>query len=187
MKATPKSRLFAVVLSLCITLPGFSQWSDGPFMTIAAQGGFPFNKQVKNYTWAAGGLGKFSLPLGRSDYFTFSLNALSINGKAATVNEHGNSNLKEHDILTAYVGYRYDFRREDTYNYFFMEPQFGWTFSGTDYTTLAVMPMVGYSLNTKVDFGLWYQSSTTTQRLSKFGVAGVMVAYNFHFARRSSE
>ncbi len=167
---------------LLISTAGYSQWSDGPFMSIGAQAGFPFNKQVRNYSWAAGGLGKFSLPLGTSDYFTFSLNALSINGK-----KPNGKGLKEHDILTAFVGYRYDFRREDVYNYFFMEPQVGFSFSGTDYTTFSVMPMVGYSLNAKIDFGVFYHASTTTMRLSKIGVGGVMVAYNFHFAKRNSD
>jgi hypothetical protein len=180
MMATVKSRIPGILVLLFISNMGFSQWSDGPFLSIGGQAGMAFNKQVRTYSWAAGGFGKFSLPLGVKDYFTFSLNALSINGKSKKTGE----NLKEHDILTSFVGYRYDFRKEDAYNYFFMEPQVGFTFSGTDYTTFSVMPMIGYSLNAKIDIAAWYHASTTTKRLSKIGVGGIMVAYNFHFARR---
>jgi hypothetical protein len=171
---------FLVLGSLLLFMAGrgFSQWSDGPFMSIGVQGGIPINKQVNNYSWAAGGVGKFSLPLGTKDYFTFSINALSINGKGS------NKELKEHDILSGFIGYRYDFRKEDSYNYFFMEPQIGWTFSGTDYNTFSVLPTVGYSLNAKIDFAAWYHASTTSQRLSKVGVAGILVCYNFHFAKK---
>lgn len=183
MMATVKSRCVGLLLLLCISAPGFAQWSDGPFLSLGGQFGVPLNKQVNTYSWAAGGYGKFSLPLGTNDYITFSLNALSINGKSKSTGK----GLKEHDILTGFVGYRYDFRKEDTYNYFYMEPQVGFTFSGTDYNTFSVMPLVGYSLNAKIDFGLWYHASTTTQQWSKIGVAGIMVAYNFHFAQKSSE
>jgi hypothetical protein len=187
MMASLRSRIYGLILLSCISLPGFSQWSDGPFLSLGIQGGFPLNKQVKAYSWAFGGLGKFSLPLGTNDYFTFSLNALSINGKGKGAVQETDKGLKEHDILSGFVGYRYDFRKEDATNYFFMEPQIGWTASGTDYNTFSVLPMVGYSLNAKIDFGLWYHASTTTQRFSKIGVLGVLVAYNFHFASRNSE
>jgi len=180
MILTLKSRIAGIVLLLFFANTAFSQWSTGAFVSIAPQAGYAFNKQVRNYSWAAGGVGKLSIPIGTSDYFTVSVNALSINGKSKE-----GKNLKEHDILSGFVGYRYDFRREDAYSYFYMEPQIGWTASGTDYNTFSVLPLVGYSLNEKIDFGLWYHASTTTKRLSKIGVGGIMIAYNFHLSPRS--
>lgn len=180
MKTSSKAPLLGLLL-LLFTIPGFSQWSDGPFLSIGGQAGIPFNKQVNNYSWAAGGYGKLSLPLGTADYLTLSLNALSINGKGL---DNGKP-LKEHDILTGYIGYRFDFRKEDSYSYFFMEPQVGWCFSGTDYNSFAVQPMVGYSLNSKVDIAAFYQATTTSTRLAKVGVGGIAISYNFHFTRRN--
>ena len=176
-----KTRLLGVIMLLCIANLGYSQWSDGPFLSIGGQIGIPLNKQVNNYSWAAGGVGKLSLPLGLSDYFTMSINALSINGSG-----NNGKALKEHDILSGFIGYRYDFRKEDSYSYFYMEPQVGWTFSGTDYNTFSVLPSIGYSLNEKIDISAWYHASTTTKKMSKIGVAGLMVAYNLHFARRNN-
>jgi hypothetical protein len=182
MILTQKSRIAGIVLLLFFASTASAQWSDGAFISIAPQAGVAFNKQVRNYTWAAGGVGKLSIPMGTNDYFTFSVNALSINGKSP----EGKA-LKEHDILSGFIGYRYDFRIEDSYSYFYMEPQIGWTASGTDYNTFSVLPLIGYSLNGKLDIGAWYHASTTTKRLSKIGVGGIMVAYNFHLSRRSGD
>ncbi len=183
MKPISKARYMGVVLFLLSANFGYSQWSDGPFLSIGGQVGIPFVKKYNTYSWAGGGVGKLSIPLGTKDYFTVSINALSMNGKSKVSGEK----MKEHDILSGFAGYRYDFRKEDSYNYFFVEPQIGWTFSGTDYNTMSVMPMVGYSLNAKIDFAVWYHSSTTAQSWPKIGVAGVMIAYNFHFARRADD
>lgn len=178
MIATAKLRIVALLTFLCVSNLAFSQWSDGPFMSIAGQAGMPLNKEYKPYSWAAGGIGKFALPLGQQDYCTLSLNAISCNGS-----DKGKS-LKERDILSALVGYRYDFRKEDSYSFFFMEPQIGWSFVGTDYNSFCYMPTVGYSLNSKVDFSAFYFTTTSSMRPAKSGIAGIMVAYNFHFAKR---
>jgi hypothetical protein len=180
MILTLKARIVGVVLLLFVANASFAQWSDGPFMSIGGQLGMPINKAYKPYTWAGGGFGKFSLPLGQQDYFTFSLNAISLNGKRKDGKE---GNLKERDVLSGLVGYRYDFRTEDAYSYFFMEPQIGWSFVGTDYNSFCVYPSAGYSLNGKVDFGLYYMATTSTMRQAKIGVAGLLITYNFHFAR----
>lgn len=174
-----KTRLIGVVMLLCIANLSYSQWSDGPFLSIGGQAAFPINKEIKAYSWAGGGFGKLSLPLGTQDYFTVSMNALSINGSAQ------GKKLKERDILSGLVGYRYDFRKEDSYSYFFMEPQIGWTFVGTDYNSFSYMPMVGYSLNSKIDFGLWYHTTASKYEHGKISVAGLMVSYNLHFARNA--
>jgi hypothetical protein len=174
-----KTRLTGVILLLCIANLGYSQWSDGPFLSIGGQAAFPINQEIKAYSWGAGGYGKLSLPIGTQDYFTVSMNALSING-----NNQGKK-LKERDILSGMVGYRYEFRKEDSYSYFYMEPQIGWTFVGTDYNSFSYMPMVGYSLNTKVDFAVFYHTTASKYTMGKISVAGLTVAYNFHFARRS--
>ncbi len=183
MILTLRARILGIVLFLCLANTGFSQWSDGPFLSIGVQGGIPFNKAYKPYTWAAGGFGKISIPLGTQDYFTGSLNAISCNGKRKDGKE---GNLKERDVLTGFVGYRYDFRQEDNYSYFYMEPQLGWSFVGTDYNSFCVYPNVGYSLNGKIDFAAFYMATTSTRTQAKIGVGGLLVTYNFHFARRSS-
>jgi hypothetical protein len=174
-----KTRLTGVIMLLCIANVGYSQWSDGPFLSLGGQAAFPLNKELKLYKWAAGGYGKLALPLGTQDYCTFSLNALSING-----NNQGKK-LKERDILSGMAGYRYDFRKEDSYSYFYMEPQIGWSFIGTDYNSFAYMPSAGYSLNGKVDFSVFYYTSTSKYYSGKIGVAGLTIAYNLHFARRA--
>jgi hypothetical protein len=178
MNASVKSRLIGVLLLLSISNIGFSQWSDGPYLSIGMQAGMPLNTELKYYKWAVGGVGKFALPLGTSDYLTLSMNALSVNG-----NRNGKG-LKERDILSGMLGYRYDFRKEDSYSYFYMEPQIGWAFVGTDYNSFAYMPAFGYSLNEKIDISAWYLVTTSSLKMSKIGVAGLQVAYNFHFARR---
>lgn len=179
MMASRRLRVYGLILMLCISLSGFSQWSDGPFLSVAGQFGIPLNKEYQPYSWAAGGVGKFALPLGKQDYCTLSMNALSCNGAA------NGKKLKERDVLSGMVGYRYDFRKEDAYSFFYMEPQIGWAFVGTDYNSFCYMPTVGYSLNSKVDFSLWYFTTTSSMRPAKVGVAGIMVAYNFHFAKKA--
>jgi len=181
MMATPMTRLLAVLLFLCTSTSAFSQWSDGPFLSVAGQFGAPLSSELQGYKWAAGGVGKFALPLGTSDYITASMNAISING-----NING-KNLKERDILSGMMGYRYDFRRDDAYSYFYMEPQIGWSFVGTDYNSFCYMPNVGYSLNGKIDFSAWYFTTTSTLKLAKIHTAGISIAYNFHFARRLND
>lgn len=179
MMATPKSRFFGLLLLLCISLPGFSQWSDGPFLSLGVQAGFPLSNEPKGYKWAAGGVGKFAMPLGASDYITLSMNAISVNG-----NINGKK-LKERDILSGMIGYRYDFRKEDSYSYFYMEPQIGWSFIGTDYNSFSYMPSLGYSLNGKVDFAAWYYVTTSKLQMARISTAGISLAYNFHFARKA--
>ena len=185
MILTLRARIVGIVLLLFVANASFAQWSDGPFLSIGMQGGIPINKAYKPYSWAAGGFGKFSIPLGYQDYFTFSLNAISLNGKGKTDKEE-EGKLKERDVLSGFVGYRYDFRTEDSYSYFYMEPQLGWSFVGTDYNSFCVYPTVGYSLNSKIDFAAYYMATTSTMRQAKIGVAGLMVTYNFHFSRNSS-
>lgn len=181
MKPFLKARFSGVILLLCIANIGYSQWSDGPFLSISGQAGMPLNSELKGYAWGAGGVGKFALPLGTSDYCTVSMNAISING-----NSNGKS-LKERDILSGMIGYRYDFRKEDSYSYFFMEPQIGWSFVGTDYNSFSYMPAAGYSLNGKVDFSAFYFVTTSSLKMAKINVAGVMISYNLHFARRAAD
>jgi hypothetical protein len=178
MKSFCKARFIGVILILLSASSGYAQWSDGPFLSISGQVGMPLNKEIKAYGWAAGGVGKFALPLGTNDYCTVSMNAISINGN------YKGKGLKERDILSGMIGYRYDFRKEDNYSYFYMEPQIGWSFIGTDYNSFCYMPAVGYSLNGKVDFSAFYYTTTANPIMAKIGVAGVMIAYNLHFARR---
>lgn len=173
-----RTRIFGMLLLLSVSNLAFSQWSDGPFLSIGGQAGIPLNKEYKPYSWAAGGVGKFALPLGRQDYCTVSMNALSCNGAV------DGKKLKERDILSGMLGYRYDFRKEDSYSFFYMEPQIGWSFVGTDYNSFCYMPAVGYSLNSKIDFSLWYFTTTSSMTPAKSGVAGLMISYNFHFARK---
>ncbi|AXY74427.1 hypothetical protein D3H65_10755 [Paraflavitalea soli] len=181
MKPISKARYMGVILLLLSANFGYSQWSDGPFLSLAGQVGMPINKEIKAYKWGAGGVGKFALPLGASDYCTVSMNAISINGS------YNGKGLKERDVLSGMMGYRYDFRKEDTYSYFYMEPQIGWAFVGTDYNSFCYMPAVGYSLNGKVDFSAFYYTTTANPMMAKISVAGVMVAYNLHFARKLSD
>lgn len=181
MMASLQSRIYGLILLLCISLPCFSQWSDGPFMSIGLQAGAPVNGELKGYQWAAGGVGKFALPLGVKDYITLSMNAISVNGTI-----YGKKR-KERDILSAMMGYRYDFRQEESYSYFYMEPQIGWSFIGTDYNSFCYMPSVGYSLNGKIDFAAWYYVTTSNLKMAKVGAAGINIAYNFHFARKAAD
>ncbi|MDF2189186.1 hypothetical protein [Paraflavitalea sp. CAU 1676] len=181
MKPVAYARHAGVFFLLLFSLPGFSQWSDGPFISLSGQFGMPLNKEIKAYGWAAGGVGKIALPLGTSDYCTVSMNAISINGKFQ------GKGLKERDILSGMMGYRYDFRQEESYSYFYMEPQIGWAFVGTDYNSFCYMPAVGYSLNGKVDFSAFYYTTTANPSMARISVAGIMVAYNLHFGRSNSE
>lgn len=179
MASLIKSRFCGLLIFALISHAAHAQWSDGPFLSIGGQAGMPVNAELKKFSWAAGGFGKFALPLGTKDYCTLSMNAISINGA------YKGKNLKERDILSGMIGYRYDFRTEDKYSYFFMEPQIGWSFVGTDYNSFSYMPAAGYSLNGKFDFMAWYHTTTSGLRLAKISVAGVAICYNFHFARRA--
>lgn len=179
MMATSKSRLCGLLMLLFVSNAALSQWSDGPFLSVGGQAAIPTNPELKRFSWAAGGFGKFALPLGSKDYCTLSMNAISINGA------WNGKNLKERDVLSGMIGYRYDFRTEEKYSYFFMEPQIGWSFVGTDYNSFSYMPAVGYSLNGKLDFLAWYHTTTSGLRLAKISIAGVAVCYNFHFARKA--
>ncbi|WP_315814296.1 hypothetical protein [Paraflavitalea speifideaquila] len=112
MKSFCKARIIGAIFILLSASSGYAQWSDGPFLSISGQVGMPLNKEIKAYGWAAGGVGKFALPLGTNDYCTLSMNAISINGN------YKGKGLKERDILSGMIGYRYDFRKEDNYSYF---------------------------------------------------------------------
>lgn len=171
---------FFLCLFLCsvISHRAFTQYNEkGIAFSVGVLGAMPLgDKFTKTHGAGAGGVAKFSFPLGFYSDFTFSIKATSFTGKPF---EDKLGEWKPKNVLYFLAGYRYNFN-PDIESAFYIEPKLGYALVGTKNRAVCYEPAFGYYFNNKFDAAIWYQNAATNTKESQIGAVGVTFSISFN-------